>query len=225
MSSDTAAYDDLRRLAQDAFAEALSLVFPDACAGCGALDVALCASCRGQLRPRVVAGEVDGVPLRSGLVFDAVPARVLRALKEQGRTAFARSLAPALAAAVVALDEPDAVIVPVPTSRAAMRRRGYRVAELLARRAGLEPRRLLRAARPVADQRALGRRAREANVAGSMAVTHPSALAGRAVILVDDVSTTGATLAEAARAVRAAGARVVGAATVAATPRRRRSGW
>jgi predicted amidophosphoribosyltransferase len=51
-----------------------------------------------------------------------------------------------------------------------------------------------------------------------MAARRP--LAGRRVLLVDDVVTTGATLAEAARAVRAAGGSVVGAATLASTPLR-----
>jgi predicted amidophosphoribosyltransferase len=149
-----------------------------------------------------------------------VAARVLRALKEDGRTGLARALAPALAAAVAALDAPGAVVVPVPSSRAALRRRGYRVAELLARRAELAPVRALRSVRTVADQRGLGRAQRRENVAGSLRAVRGNVLTGRDVVIVDDVVTTGATLAEAARALRAAGARVVGAATVAATPRR-----
>ena len=65
------------------------------------------------------------------------------------------------------------------------------------------------------DQVRLGREDRFANVADGMAVRIP--LAGRRVLLVDDVVTTGATLTEAARAVHAADGRVLGAATVAST--------
>nr|WP_274637856.1 phosphoribosyltransferase family protein [Microbacterium bovistercoris] len=220
----------LHRIVGDAVADALALVFPIDCAGCGAPDVALCDDCRRMLRPAVTERTLeDGLRVRSGLDFAGVPARVLRALKEDGRTGLARPLARALGAAAGgpadacgvargALVEPDVVVVPVPTSRAAMRRRGYRVAELVARRAGLRPMRGLRGVRTVADQRGLDRDARAANVAGSM--RGRAALRGVRVLIVDDVVTTGATLTEAARALRAVGAEVVGAATVAATGRR-----
>jgi len=201
-----------------ACAQALALACPVACAGCGALDVALCDTCRGMLRPQVTTRALaDGLTVRSGLPFDDVPARVLRALKEEGRTSLARALGPALAAALAAaLGERCGVVIPVPTSRAAMRRRGYRVAELLARRAGARPLRVLRVARATADQRGLSRTARSDNVAGSMRATRR--LDGLEIIVVDDVVTTGATLVEAARALRDAGAHVRGAVTVAATP-------
>ncbi|MEQ6896866.1 phosphoribosyltransferase family protein [Microbacterium sp. KR10-403] len=199
-----------------ACAQALALAFPVACAGCGVLDVALCDACRAMLRPQVTTRALaDGLVVRSGLPFDGVPARVLRALKEEGRTSLARALGPALAAA---LGDGRGVVVPVPTSRAAMRRRGYRVAELLARRAGARPLRALRVVRTTADQRGLSRTARTDNVTGSLRATRR--LDGLEVIVVDDVVTTGATLVEAARALRAAGAQVRAAATVAATPRR-----
>lgn len=198
-----------------ALAEALSLFFPIECAGCGALDVALCEACRGRLdpRPRRVMLEA-GVAAHAGLPFDGVPARVIRAVKEQGRTGLARALAPALAAAVGAADAGGAVIVPVPTSRAAMRRRGYRVVDLVGRRADLRVERLLVQTRAAADQRVLGRAERRSNVAGTM---RARGAAGRRILVIDDVVTTGATLDEAVRALRAGGAHVVGAATVAAT--------
>ena len=99
-----------------------------------------------------------------------------------------------------------------------MRRRGFRVVELIAARAGLAPQRVLRATGTAADQRGLRSADRERNVRGSMRARTPRALEGRRVLLVDDVVTTGATLREAARALAAAGATVVGAATVASTP-------
>lgn len=163
---------------------------------------------------------VGDLEVRSAVAFDGVAARVVRAFKEDGRTMLARPLGRALAAAVIRSDGvmwSDAVVVPVPSSRAAFRRRGYAVAELLARRAGLSPRMLLLPARAAADQRGLRRDERARNVAHTMRARHAEGL--RAVV-VDDVVTTGATLREAARALTAAGATVVGAATVAATPRR-----
>jgi predicted amidophosphoribosyltransferase len=202
-----------------AWAGALAFVLPVECAGCGEPDVVLCAPCGGALAPRVHEQRLAGLRVVSGLPFDGVPARVVRAVKEDGRTGLARALAPALAAAAAAWTRDGLEVVAVPTSPGAMRRRGYRVAELLARRAGLAPRRLLRVTRRTVDQRDLGREERAENVAHSMRATDA---AGRRILVVDDVVTTGATLHEAVRALRAAGADVVGAATVAATPRRGR---
>jgi predicted amidophosphoribosyltransferase len=77
---------------------------------------------------------------------------------------------------------------------------------------------LLRPRRAVADQAGLGSAGRAANLQGALVAVRP--LAGRAVVIVDDLVTTGATLADAARALLVAGASVHGAATVAATQRR-----
>jgi predicted amidophosphoribosyltransferase len=110
-------------------------------------------------------------------------------------------------------------VVPVPSSRSALRRRGFAVTDLLARRAGARPRRLLIPDRAAGgDQRELGIDDRARNVRGTMRAREAD---GARVVLVDDVVTTGATLTEAARTLRAAGAQVVGAVTVASTPRRR----
>jgi predicted amidophosphoribosyltransferase len=210
-----------------ALADALALVLPVACAGCDEPDIALCETCAEQLRPRV-RRDPDASVVWSGLSFEGVPARVVRALKEDGRTGLARHLAPALRAAVEAavaaqsgLDDADApiVIVPIPTSRAAFRRRGYRVVEVVARRAGLRCARLLTTARITADQRGLDRAARRSNVAHALVARGAE---GRRVVVIDDVVTTGATLEEAFRALRSGGAEVIGAATIAATARHSR---
>lgn len=141
------------------------------------------------------------------------------------------------------------VLVPVPSARAAVRERGFDASWAMAVRAarGLRPERDVRAlrllaqGRSVRDQAGLTATERAANLRGAFRVrrTWREVLAsatnlwsdqmGRgaaeqpAVIIVDDVVTTGASLTEAARALRSAGFRVVGAATVAATQRRRPS--
>jgi predicted amidophosphoribosyltransferase len=219
----------LKATIRSALAEALALVMPVECAGCDEPDVALCERCIAQLAPHVTLSRSE---VWSGLRFEGVPARVVRALKEDGRTRLARDLAPALKAAVDAAQAAPSraeggadetrgatapmVVVPIPTSRAAYRRRGYGVVELVARHAGLRCARLLVAGRATADQRGLDRAARRRNVAGSLVARRA---AGVRVLVVDDVVTTGATLEEAFRALREGGAEVVGAATIAATPR------
>ncbi|MFE7846030.1 ComF family protein [Microbacterium sp. NPDC057407] len=209
-----------------AVGDALALLLPVACAGCDAPDVVLCPSCAAALEPRPVPRVLDApggaVTVWSGLPFDGVAARVVRAIKEEGRTGLVRSLAPALAAAASRLGRDDAVLVPLPTSRASYRRRGYRVPDLLAARTGRRARRLLQTARRTADQRGLDRDERRRNVANSLRATTDAA--AQPVIVVDDVLTTGASLAEAVRALREAGAEVVGAATAAVTPLRMNGG-
>jgi len=212
---------------RSACADALALLLPVSCAGCDEPDVGLCERCVLALAPaprrQLVDAPGGGIPVWSGLVFEGVAARVLRAIKQDGRTSLARSLAPALAAALEHAERgrPGAeavILVPMPTSRAAYRRRGFRVPELLVRRTGRRATRLLRHRRRTGDQRGLDRAARRRNVEGSLIAR--GNLSGRRVVVVDDVVTTGASLAEAARALREAGADVVGAATAAATPRR-----
>ncbi len=206
---------------REAVADALAFVLPTSCAGCGALDVSLCGACRAILdAPGTLRRASEpGLVVHSGFVFDGEIARMLRALKSDGRTSLFAPFGRALAArAASAFGGVDALYVPVPSSRAALRRRGYRVVEQLVRRSGLPSVRALRPARAIADQRTLGRDARARNVVGSMRAA--PAVHGRTVVVVDDIVTTGATVAEAARALTAAGAVVIGALTIAATPRR-----
>ncbi|MDW4573335.1 phosphoribosyltransferase family protein [Microbacterium sp. M3] len=207
-----------------ACADALALLLPVCCAGCDEPDVVLCERCHLALAPaprrRRVAAPGGDIAVWSGLEFDGVAARVLRAVKEEGRTTLLSACAPAFAAALARAGAAGAVLVPMPTSAASYRRRGFRVPDLLARRAGLRVRPLLRQARRTADQRGLDRDARRRNVARSLVARDAR---GLRVVVIDDVVTTGASLAEAVRALREAGVDVVAAVTFAATPRRART--
>jgi predicted amidophosphoribosyltransferase len=170
-------------------------------------------------------------------------ARAILAFKNHGRTDLAPDLAVILARAVqeaarqLAAGPGPWLLVPVPSRPGSRRRRGYAPLELLLRR--LERRRLLppeavplRAAAvrasagarlrrllPGPSQKALGRSARRRNAAGSMRLRpgFRRSVAGCRCLLLDDVLTTGATLAELARTVREAGGQVAGAVVLAAT--------
>lgn len=117
---------------------------------------------------------------------------------------------------------PD-VIVPVPLHRDRLRERGFNQAVLmgavLAREWRLPLlRHTLRRVRPTVAQVTLSAPERRVNVRGAFAVSDPAAVEGRRVLLVDDVSTTGSTVAECSRVLRGAGAGAVFVATVALAP-------
>ncbi|WP_150952233.1 ComF family protein [Microbacterium testaceum] len=198
--------------------DALTFWLPVACAGCGVVDADLCSGCRDALAAHPVRRPIGpGLTVTSALAFEGVAARVVRALKEEGRTSLARDLAPALGEVLRLASPAGALVTTVPSTGAAFRRRGFRPLDVLMRRAGWRHVRLLRLARATDDQRGLGRHARRENVGGAF-VSRP--LPGGVVVVVDDVVTTGATLAEAARALRAAGADEVVAVALAHTPKR-----
>lgn len=156
---------------------------------------------------------------------------MLLAHKERGATGLARLLGGALAGAVHASApgrEGPVFLVPVPSARRAVAARGHDPVRRMAREAAGALRRtvpdarslpVLRQRRSVADQSGLSARARRENLAGALEAVPGSGrlLRGGEVVLVDDLMTTGASLAEAARAIRAEGTEVRSAAVVAAT--------
>ncbi|MGI5419653.1 ComF family protein [Actinomadura luteofluorescens] len=215
-------------------ADLIDLLLPQCCAGCGHRPGLLCDACARPLRADArPAGQAPaGLPPPWTVAAYEGPLRtILASYKERGRAALAVPLGEALATSVYAAlpSGPDPpVVVWVPSGRGAVRRRGHDplrgtvdVAVQRLRASGVPVTSLgaLRQRGRVADQAGLSARERAANLAGAIEVR--AEVAGRSVVLVDDVVTTGASLAEAARALRAAGADVAGAATIAATPRHR----
>lgn len=200
-----------------------ALLLAASCAGCDAPGQLLCDACACEIAPVPRLLQTPGrIDAYAGLDFTGVAARCVRRLKGEGETLLARPLAGALAAVLLPQLVDGAIAVPVPTSRTAFRRRGYRVPDLLVGRTGARPARMLVTARaPAADQRGLGIRERRENVRGTMRARRRGA--GVEVVIVDDVITTGATIDEAARALGEAGFRVRCAVALAATPRLRGS--
>jgi ComF family protein len=170
-----------------------------------------CQACRTEPPPfdyvRAAAPYLD--PLRSAL----------HAFKFHGKRALARPLADLVveqcAPGLPALAD---ALVPVPLAPARERERGFNQAALLAERVGQAlarpvKTRWLGRARPTRPQSELAADERRRNVRGAFRAA--PAVDGRHVLVIDDVLTTGATAAECARALRAAGARMVGVLTVA----------
>ncbi len=210
---------------------AADLVVGAACPGCGTPALRLCRLCGEAVPPdpsTVDPPRQVGVPVVAAGPYSGILRRTVLAWKEQGREPLTAVLACHLAAAVVPLlDDRPAVLVPAPSSAGRWSRRGEdRMGPLVAaaaeRIAALDVpvsvRRLLVRTRRVADQTVLGAGGRAANQHASM---HAGAVVperGALVVVVDDVVTTGSTLAEAVRALRVRGHGVAGAAVVAATP-------
>ncbi|MDQ0768550.1 ComF family protein [Pseudarthrobacter defluvii] len=189
-----------------------------------------------------VSGTVMLPVVAAGVYRDEL-AQGLLSFKRHGQYQLGKSLGRALASAVRAAAHGGNgfLLIPVPTSTSAYVSRGFSPVHLLLRQAaqqlpGFDVADVLRKApasgrllpdwcagpvsrKAVGGQKGLGRGARSQRVRGSMRV-RPSTRAkvsGRPCIIIDDVLTTGATLAEAARALHLAGAQVRGAVVLAAT--------
>lgn len=154
---------------------------------------------------------------RSAAVYSGAVKEAIHALKFHGKAPLARPLGALMLEACEAPPDVTAV-VPVPLGRARARERGYNQAALLAERVAqgwsvpLRARWLVRR-RETPAQSELTAAERRANVRHAFGAS--PAVRGAHVVLVDDVLTTGATAAECARALRAAGAAAVGVLTVA----------
>jgi len=140
---------------------------------------------------------------------------IVHALKYDGRPTIARHLAARMrASGADVLDGAD-LVVAVPLHRSRERARGFNQARELGRHLGLPIAEALVRTRRTASQADLPAARRHANVRGAFAWRPQGAVKGRTVVLVDDVSTTGATLNACARALLDAGAADVRALTAA----------
>jgi ComF family protein len=175
------------------------------CATCGlpllATDAALCANCLAR-PPRIARS-------RAAVAYDELSRRLAIRLKYGRKVGIARTMARYMAPLVPAGGQQ--VIVPVPLHRRRLWQRGFNQSVLvgreLARRVELEfDPFALRRTRATPPLKGMTRLQRRKAVAGAFAVRDKEAIAGRTIILVDDVLTTGSTAEACARALRRAGA-------------------
>ena len=224
----TRVIDLLRRTAGRARDAAL----PATCVGCGREGPPLCDACEPALDRRLdaPAGVPVGLPgdLPAPLLqldwcapFSGIVRSALHAIKYGGEQRLAEPLGAAIARRWARIGVGADVVTHVPVHANRARVRGYDQAELIARAAarhlGLRYAQLLTRERATIAQFDLDRGDRAANVAGAF-VAHPGPgpdPIGRWVLLIDDVTTTGATLAACAEALERAGALGTSAITVA----------
>jgi ComF family protein len=209
----------------------LDALLPPSCPGCGREGTIICARCRRYLARRL--SEPAGMPI--GLASNqpagiaqlewcssyAGPGRAcLHALKYDGERRLVEPLAELMAERWRRVALGGDVLVPVPIHAARKRERGFDQAELLARgvgrRLGLPVAAVVKRASRTTAQHELGRRARAANVGHAFVAddAYVGAVRGRWAVLIDDLTTTGSTLAGCAAVLYASGAAAVSALTL-----------
>lgn len=186
----------------------------------------VCQRCWDSITPDLPTGasplaSFDGI-IRSGVavgVYEGALRGIVHAFKYDGRRSLAAPLGDRMRAAGRAQLDGAAAVVPVPLHRTRRRERGFNQAEDLCTRLGVPIVHALARTRHTTPQAGLDAVERHTNLAGAFVATRAAAgLRGHAVVLVDDVWTTGATLRACAaclRAVDVADVRVVTAARVA----------
>jgi competence protein ComFC len=210
------------------------LLFPKKCLSCKKEGCAFCATCRGQIPLETSPFANDTISLWR---YDHPSLqKALWKLKYRGKQELAHDLAESLydklieSLAEIELFENPAgnvrekyILIPIPIHKNRQKERGYNQSELLARELALLDPSLfileigvLKKSKETKSQVSVkNREQRLRNIHNSFAVYHPKKIQGKNIIVIDDITTTGATLAEARKVLRKAGAKSVICVTLA----------
>lgn len=207
---------------------ALDLFFPERCAFCGRLidfEKHLCEDCEGQYERNYKCTGLDGIKVYSACVYSGLNRSVVLGAKNDRDGAkldfMAYEISRCLYAFRPKIKQELDIIIPVPMYRTSKLLRGYNQSEKISR----ELSRLLcvptvnavRKIRRTKQQKTLDAAGRAENLSGCFALSDKIDLSGKHVLVVDDVTTTGATLAEICRTLKSADCKEIICAAFAKT--------
>jgi len=192
------------------FKNILAVLFPQKCLGCKKENEILCSDCLLKIN-RPDTPYLNGVHIASNYQ-DAVLKKSLWMLKYRGVKQLAKPLAELIRERIwKKLETENWLVVPVPLSKNKLRHRGYNQAEMIARELSYNVRAdiLFKKFHTKSQVEVKNKEERLANIIGSFEVRNPETIRGKKIILIDDVFTTGATLREAKKVLKQAGAKKV----------------
>src|SRR3989344_4652627 len=196
------------------FNKILAVLFPKKCLGCKKENEILCSDCLLKIN-RPDTPYLNGVRIAANYQ-DLVLKKALWMLKYRGVKQLAKPLAELIKERVwKKLETGDWLIVPVPLSKKKLRHRGYNQAELIAKELSDNVRAdiLFKKFHTKSQVEVKDKEERLANIIDSFEIKNPEKIKGKKIILIDDVLTTGATMREAKKVLKQAGAKkVVGVA-------------
>lgn len=213
------------------------VLFPDVCAGCSGklddLEEYICGTCYENLRyltQEVVNiefeshyrsfGIIDSIYPLFGLEKNSPELNIVHAIKYQNKRFLARYLGELIAGAYPALSEYD-VISPIPLHKLKLLERGYNQTEFISKgisnMTSLPVTPVLRKIKYTESQTHKSASERRQNIYASFRINDKIEVTGKKILLVDDVLTTGATVSECGRILKAAGAAKVSVASAALT--------
>jgi len=219
----------------------VDIIFPPVCPGCETLGARFCENCQQEVihLPEKIC-QICGSPsassicrqctisrppylqMRSWAVFKHPIRNILHTIKYRRNVGLGQTIAEIMLPDLTALNWPIESIIPIPLSEQRLRERGYNQVALIARPlAQLQSIQYLpnglRRARHTRSQVGLNLAERKNNIKDAF-FADPKRVAGKNILVIDDVTTTGATLVEAASALKRAGAKTVYAYTIAKAP-------
>jgi len=195
------------------------LLFPIRCIGCSTLGLDICSSCRRNWNPHIYrtwSTAKPHFPVYSSIAYSQLAGKILLAAKENGIRRADNLIQSALTHSLLHCikEQKYEFLIPIPSRKSVARARGrqfiYELATRISSEFKIPSLEILEHQREVRDQSTLDAIERSLNLQGALRASRY--VSGRA-ILIDDLVTTGATLAEAARALRAIGIEVAAAVT------------